>query len=400
MWSAKGHNLRMTTSKPLSAFQGLPIGDTSALGTQPSPPKALPTLLSDRQRLFWLLQISGWCVYGVTKWINALALGKGYDFAIPTACSVVIGFVLTLGIRAGLRRVWSYGFGWIMSAALLMVCVCAAAFSAADTFAYAMLYEPDWQPAPSEYLGIAFIQSFLLTSWVGLYVGIRFYIQYRKESDRVLKMTALAHQAQLAMLRYQLNPHFLFNTLNAISTLVLEEQGNLASKMLDKLSAFLRYSLITQPTDKVSLSQEIDALNLYLDIEKVRFEDRLSVLIDISDEAKEGLLPSLILQPLIENAVKYAIAPSESGGRLFVRAEKHAGRLEITIADTGPGLPSKKVPQASEGSGVGLVNTQERLRQIYRDDYRFSMENRQEGGLQITISLPFEAASAEGEHMP
>lgn len=388
----------MKTPPPLPVFQGQSFNQQT-LETPSAPPKALPILLSDRNRLFWLLQIGGWCVYGITKWINALALGKGFDFAIPTLCSVVIGFVLTLGIRAGLRRVWDYGFGWIMGAALLMVCVCAAVFSAADTFAYAMLYEPDWQPAPSEYLGIAFIQSFLLTSWVGLYVGIRFYIQYRKESNRVLKMTALAHQAQLAMLRYQLNPHFLFNTLNAISTLVLEDRGNLASKMLDKLSAFLRYSLITQPTDKVSLSQEIDALNLYLDIEKVRFEDRLLVTIDVSDDAKDGLLPSLILQPIIENAVKYAIAPSESGGQLLVRAQKRAGRLIITLADSGPGLPDKGLPKAHSGSGVGLVNTQERLKQIYVDDYSFSMQNRRDGGLEITISLPFEVATSARKTM-
>lgn len=359
-------------------------------GLQESSAMALPAILVNRQRLFWLLHISGWLIYGITKWINALALGKNFDFIIPTACSVVIGFGLTLFIRAVLQRVWQHGFGWIMGTAMPLVCISAIVFSAADTFAYALLYEPDWQPTPREYLGIAFIQSFLLTSWVGLYVGIRFYIQYRKESDRVLKMTALAHQAQLAMLRYQLNPHFLFNTLNAISTLVLDDRSSLASKMLDRLSAFLRYSLVTQPTDKVSLLQEIDALNLYLDIEKVRFDSRLVISIDITSEANTGCLPSLILQPLIENAIKYAIAPSENGGRIDVRARRQANRLVVSICDTGPGMPTSGPIASPGGSGVGLANTRERLEQIYPDDYSFSMENRREGGLEITLSLPFE----------
>lgn len=352
--------------------------------------QTLPPVFGDKQRLFWLLHAGGWIVYGVTKWINALALGKGFDFAIPTACSVVIGFFLTLAIRAVLLRVWQHGFGWIMGVAMPLVCISAVIFSAADTLAYSLLYEPDWNPAPQEYLGIAFIQSFLLTSWVALYVGIKFYIQYREESNRVLKMTALAHQAQLAMLRYQLNPHFLFNTLNAISTLVMEEQSSLAAKMLDKLSAFLRYSLITQPTDKVSLTQEIDALYLYLDIEKVRFEDRLNVEMEIAKEARQGILPSLILQPLIENAIKYAIAPSETGGTITVRAQKTGNRLMINVTDTGPGLPDGGLVQAPGGSGVGLSNTRERLNQIYRDDYSFEMTNKDIGGLDIAISLPFE----------
>ncbi|MGD1954973.1 MAG: sensor histidine kinase, partial [Sphingomonadales bacterium] len=220
------------------------------------------------------MQVGVWPLYGITKWINALALGKEASYIWPALCSVAIGFALTLGIRLVLQRVWRYGIGWILGSAMPLVALSAVIFSAVDTLFFSMLYEPDWNPKPQEYLGIAFIQSFLLTSWVGLYVGIRYYVQYREESLRVLKATAMAHEAQLAMLRYQLNPHFLFNTLNAISTLILDNQSALASKMLDQLSAFLRYSLVNQPTDKVTLSQELDALALYLDIEKTRFEDR------------------------------------------------------------------------------------------------------------------------------
>ncbi|MEO0411521.1 MAG: histidine kinase [Pseudomonadota bacterium] len=356
-----------------------------------------PDILTDRRQLFWLLQIGGWLLYGLTKWINALALGKDADFITPVICSVIIGFTLTLGLRGALKRVWAYGIGWVLGTALALVGFTAIIFSATDTFFYAWLYEPGWNPKPQEYLGIAFIQSFLLTAWVGLYVGIRYYVQYRQESLRLLKATAMAHQAQLAMLRYQLNPHFLFNTLNAISTLVLDEQPKLASKMLDKLSAFLRYSLVNEPTDKVTLIQEIDALNLYLDIEKTRFDERLTVHMDLAPETSKALVPSLILQPLIENAIKYAVAPSESGGTLTLTSQRRGDALELILTDTGPGLDetASNGHPSSTSSGVGLANTRNRLEQIYAGDYRLDMTNRATGGLETQISLPFETVQGQ-----
>lgn len=356
-----------------------------------------PDIVKDRQQLFWLLQIGGWLLYGLTKWINALALGKDADFITPVICSAIIGFALTLGLRYALKRVWAYGIGWVLGTALALVGFAAILFSAADTFFYAWLYEPGWNPKPQEYLGIAFIQSFLLTAWVGLYVGIRYYVQYRQESLRLLKATAMAHQAQLAMLRYQLNPHFLFNTLNAISTLVLDQQPQLASKMLDKLSAFLRYSLVNEPTDKVTLIQEIDALNLYLDIEKTRFDERLTVHMDLAPDTSKALVPSLILQPLIENAIKYAIAPSENGGTLTLKSQRHGDRLELILTDTGPGISQDAAAgkTSDTGSGVGLTNTRNRLEQIYNGHYSLDMSNRANGGLKTCICLPFETQQSQ-----
>ena len=379
-----------------NSFTGVAGPRTAALLEETAAPTALtrPEFLKDRRQVFWLLQVGGWLLYGITKWINALALGKEASYIWPALCSVAIGFALTLGIRLVLQRVWRYGIGWILGSAMPLVALSAVIFSAVDTLFFSMLYEPDWNPKPQEYLGIAFIQSFLLTSWVGLYVGIRYYAQYREESLRVLKATAMAHEAQLAMLRYQLNPHFLFNTLNAISTLILDNQSALASKMLDQLSAFLRYSLVNQPTDKVTLSQELDALALYLDIEKTRFEDRLQIILDVDDDTKDALVPSLILQPLIENAIKYAIAPSVDGGTITLKASRHTQHLEVTLQDTGPGLPNIDMPTSKDGSGVGLANTRERLKQIYSGNTHFEMHNRPEGGLEITMRLPFELRGA------
>jgi len=199
----------------------------------------------------------------------------------------------------------------------------------------------------------------------------------------------MAHEAQLKMLRYQLNPHFLFNTLNAISTLILEQQTELANRMVTRLSSFLRYSLDNDPMQKISLQQELAALQLYLDIEKVRFEDHLNLHIDIPDEAQEAMIPSLLLQPLVENAIKYGIARSEEDGNLRIAARVFAGDLLIELSDDGPGveLVDGEIPDAK---GVGLRNTRERLHELYGSQHSFRLSKTEPHGLTINIRIPFE----------
>ena len=204
-----------------------------------------------------------------------------------------------------------------------------------------------------------------------------------------MKSAALAHEAQLKMLRYQLNPHFLFNTLNAISTLVLERETESANRMVTRLSSFLRHSLDNDPMQKVTLEQELAALHLYLDIEKVRFEDRLTLERDIDPEAAQALIPSLLLQPLVENAIKYAIARSEDGGLLKIAARVFAGELLLELSDNGPGveLVDGRIPQAN---GVGLRNTRERLAELYGANHSFTLAETEPHGLTIRIRIPFE----------
>jgi len=199
----------------------------------------------------------------------------------------------------------------------------------------------------------------------------------------------MAHEAQLKMLRYQLNPHFLFNTLNAISTLVLERNTELANRMVTKLSSFLRFSLDNDPLQKLTLEQELDAIGLYLDIEKVRFEERLNLERDIEPEALQAQIPSLLLQPLVENAIKYGIARSEEGGTLRIAARVFAGDLLLELSDDGPGV--ELVDGRIEGAnGVGLRNTAERLRELYGDSHSFRLSNTEPHGLTIRIRIPFE----------
>ena len=144
------------------------------------------------------------------------------------------------------------------------------------------------------------------------------------------------------MLRYQLNPHFLFNTLNAISTLILDNENRTANQAVTRLSEFLRYTLDQDPMKKVTLRQEIEAMNLYLTTEKLRFGDRLQLEFAVEERALEALVPSLLLQPLIENAVKYAVSPSERGGIIRVEGRARGAMLELAVSDDGPGLDHRR----------------------------------------------------------
>jgi len=199
----------------------------------------------------------------------------------------------------------------------------------------------------------------------------------------------MAHQAHIKMLRYQLNPHFLFNTLNAISTLILMKENKTAESMVSRLSDFLRYSLDKDPIKKVPLRQEIEALTLYLAIEKVRFEDRLTVIWDVQPTANEALVPSLILQPLIENSIKYAISKLEEGGCIAISAKVFGRDLMLEVTDNGPGADIKDGQMYRE-NGVGLQNIQERLGSLYKDDFSFSISNSQPSGIKVCIRIPFE----------
>jgi two-component system LytT family sensor kinase len=227
-----------------------------------------------------------------------------------------------------------------------------------------------------------------MLAWSVLYFAIKYYRIFQEVRESALKSAAMAHEAQLKMLRYQLNPHFLFNTLNAISTLVLEQNTELANRMVTKLSSFLRYSLDNDPLQRITLDQELRALQLYLDIEKVRFEDRLVLLMDIEDTAKEALIPSLLLQPLVENAIKYGIARAEGGGHLSISAKVFAGELLMELSDDGPGceLVDGHIP---DSKGVGVRNTRERLAAIYGSEHSIRLSQTDPHGLTISIRIPF-----------
>jgi LytS/YehU family sensor histidine kinase len=255
-----------------------------------------------------------------------------------------------------------------------------------------MVLNPEGSHQPDhflDYLLTATRISHIFFGWSILYIGIKFYRAMQDSGTRELNAIALAHQAQLKMLRYQLNPHFLFNTLNAISTLILKKDNETANEMVARLSNFLRYSLDNDPLQKVTLDQEITTLKLYLCIEKVRFEDRLLLDFNVDKEASRALIPSLILQPLVENSIKYAVAKSETTGKISLSAKVFANELLIELKDDGPGvdLIGGKLP---DGRGVGIANTKQRLEELYEEKHSFTISNSKPCGLQVNIRLPYE----------
>jgi two-component system, LytTR family, sensor kinase len=191
----------------------------------------------------------------------------------------------------------------------------------------------------------------------------------------------------LKMLRYQLNPHFLFNTLNGISTLILDNRNSIANRAVTALAEFLRYTLEQDPMKRVTLAQELDAINLYLEIEKLRFGPRLAVLYVIEEPASQALVPSLLLQPLIENALKYAVASREQGSAIRVEGRVQQGMLQLTVRDDGPGCDD--INNLGDRRGVGIRNTRERLQVLYGDYSRMTISNANPG-LSVTLQFPAE----------
>ncbi len=200
--------------------------------------------------------------------------------------------------------------------------------------------------SPLEFFSNTMSSTYLLLCWTGIYFGIKYYESLQDQREATLRAVTLAQEAQLKMLRYQLNPHFLFNTLNAISTLILDNENRTANQAVMRLSEFLRYTLDQDPMKKVTLRQEIEAMNLYLTTEKLRFGDRLRLEFAVEERSLEALVPSLLLQPLIENAVKFAVSPSEQGGTIRVEGRARGVMLELAVADDGPGLNTGAAPGA------------------------------------------------------
>jgi two-component system LytT family sensor kinase len=351
------------------------------------------TLVRSRSRLFWTLNIGGWTGYAITAWLGALAHEKPESYFAVIAATAVAGFLLTLPMRYLFHRLWSKSIA-VLATTMLVVCyVFGLGWRWLQNYLYYDWVKNSWYPDDiMEYVGGVMGSFYILLCWSGLYFGIKYYQQLQEQTEQTLKATAAAHQAQLKMLRYQLNPHFLFNTLNAISTLILDGANATANKAVSRLSDFLRYTLDNDPMSQVTLGSELSAIDLYLEIEKVRFGDRLIIEKSIESPAEKALVPSLILQPLIENAIKYAISPSEEGGTLRISARVQRGVLVLQISDTGPGLGNGQSEHKS--SGVGLKNTRERLLQLYGDAQAFTLAPNEPSGLTITINLPYEEGDA------
>jgi sensor histidine kinase YesM len=348
----------------------------------------------DKNRAFWILQSAGWAGYFVLRTLSGFANAMGWSLILHTALLTATGYSVTLLMAAIYRRLIRIRpiLTWVFS--IVIVLLAAAIFSAIETWSWATFLAPGSHPQGVQFFGSIILTFSLLVAWSALYYSINYYLLLEEQSDRLLRLESQASHAQLAMLRYQLNPHFLFNTLNSISTLVLLKQTEQANAMLSRLSSFLRYTLINEPTAQVTIAQEVETLKLYLEIEKMRFEERLRPRFDIDPAASKARLPSLLLQPLVENAIKYAVTPQEEGADIAVAARRVADRVIITVEDSGPGSEDVWV-KAQQSTGVGLANIRDRLSQAYGADHRFETVSNNQGGFSVTIEIPYQLEAAE-----
>lgn len=357
----------------------------------------------DNDVSFWFLQLSGWFAlalisfFSLTVWYNRDELTLGYIFH-PLVQSA-IGVVVSYPMRPLSNSAWRLPFWTRLTRISLGIVVFATIWTSLRLWTF-MLITPE-QNLWSDFGGWLFTSILIFIAWAAIYHGINYYQLLESERSNLLSILAankeeqlkrakaesMAHEAQLKMLRYQLNPHFLFNTLNSISSLVNKRDDSRANEMILQLSDFLRHSLYIDPVEGITLKEELDALNLYLRIEQARFGDRLLIHLDVSSDAEQLHVPSMILQPLVENAIKYAIAPCEEGGEIKISAGLYKDEMiAISVADNGPGFDENLIDESSVG--VGLRNTRERLNTFYRGNSRFLIDSNGKNGTKISIIVP------------
>ncbi|WP_299322971.1 histidine kinase [Parasphingopyxis sp.] len=348
----------------------------------------------DKNRAFWVLQSVGWSGYFILRSLGGIANNMGPLFILPTAIATATGYCLTLIMAVIFRQLITKTPRVTWGGSVTVVLIASAIFSFIEVWAFTAFYRGGEMPSGLQFFGAILLDFTLLVAWSGLYYGINFYILIEEQNDQLLRLETQSSNAHLAMLRYQLNPHFLFNTLNSISTLVLLKQTERANAMLSRLSSFLRYTLANEPTARVPLAQEVETLKLYLEIERMRFEDRLRPSFEIDPRVTRARLPSLLLQPLVENAIKYAVTPQEEGAEIRISAQQVGNRVQITVSDTGPGLQEGAVTRHSS-TGVGLANIRDRLVQAFGEEQRFEIKANDSGGFCVEIEIPLQFEEAK-----
>jgi len=338
------------------------------------------------------------------SWVSAISTAISYLYI----WAVLALFVLALGRIVPLEKsFWRRSFPVHTIASLIVPSIHAIIYFGVEKFAdwiktedgSVLLFREPPDGGPWSAFTTLWVDGFasgIIMYWMILLVGqaIRIYKQYQSKQVELSQMEGQLATARLQALKMQLHPHFLFNTLNSISTLI-HKNPNAADRMLSRLSDLLRLTLEDVRNDEVDLRQEIDFLERYLEMEQIRFGDRLSVKFDIDPEILDARIPNLILQPLVENAIQHGIAPNAKQGVIQVKGRRENGMMRISIHDNGKELSEFDLAGIKEG--VGLSNTRKRLRQIYRDSYQFDIRNGENGGLIASLEIPFHKIDAPQE---
>ncbi|MDG1493267.1 MAG: histidine kinase [Luminiphilus sp.] len=356
-------------------------------------------------RLFWIMNSSGWIALSVLTYFSLSLPYSQFElsyFAHNISQSVV-GLLLTLPLRWCFKSLWS----WPVAQRFILAVIATIFFSMLWAVLRLLLFMlmTQEQNLWADYGGWVFPSIFVFFTWSALYHGIKYYqllqqqreamlvleSQQRQRALQLVRAKAEVKDAQLQLLRYQLNPHFLFNTLNSVASLVSAERTEDAKTMLSRLGDFLRYSLDAGEDMLIPLDKEFWALSQYLMIEQVRFSDRMTLKLDVPANLESLLVPNMLLQPLAENAIKYAIAPSESGGTIRISAQLKDSRLVLSVEDSGLerlGVSSDTLELSESGAGIGLRNTRERLKNLFSNDFELLVTDSPLGGLCFSVAIP------------
>jgi sensor histidine kinase YesM len=326
---------------------------------------------------FWVLNAVGWLLY-TFSFFSVYYTGKWNETGVIVGALAifVFGFLSCVILRHIYLRI-NFANRSVISVALLIGVVSflvAHIWLALEVLTNFILHGSDsqvFQVFFKIYLGIILFRGMLLMGWTVLYLGIKLWLEWKEEEKNLEKASDLAQSAQLQMLRYQLNPHFLFNALNSIRALVDEDEGR-AREMVTELSEFLRYSLHSKSFADVPLKEEIEAIRHYFAIQKKRYEDKLEVVYDIASEADDYPVLSFLIHPLVENAVKYGMQTSSMPLRITLAAAVDEGDLKLEICNTGAWVePAAGNEQNSGGTGTGLENVRQRLDNAFPNRYAF-----------------------------
>jgi two-component system LytT family sensor kinase len=340
-----------------------------------------------------------WAFYFVLNTAHMAIAGAHYqvEMMCRRAAVVLIGITLTFVMYAVLRYFDSRSMRFMVTATFLVSFPVSIAYAVVNYTAFyvavpteSLMREIAQMHADHESTLAVITDStvswyFFIAAWGVLYVALCYAARVGQAERQAAVFRSQAQAAQLRALRYQINPHFLFNTLNSLSALVLRQRTREAERMITNLATFFRTSLTSDPAADIPLSDEIDMQHLYLDIERIRFPDRLSVVIDVPKTLENVPVPGMILQPLVENAIKHGVARSSSPVTLTIRAQADGDFLHLTVEDNAE---SNALPEP--GEGVGLRNVRDRLVARFdgKADVRFGP--RDGGGFRVDLTIPMQ----------
>jgi two-component system, LytTR family, sensor kinase len=335
---------------------------------------------------FWTVQIGGWVCFYLWGSISLLPFLRQPGALRANTVFFVTLFIASSLMRPVCRSLMRHTYSWLALELRAFAWSLLGGVSAG--YVGELATSPHGSFSWTNWLGTSVRSTFILFVWCSLYFSIKLWQQSLRERERLLRAEAEVRDVRLSALRYQLNPHFLFNSLNAVSTLVLEGNPPAATRMLAQIGEFLRTILDNEAVPETPLSKEMAFAEEYLAIEQTRLGPRLRVDWAIAPETLDALVPSMLLQPLIENAVRHGVAPLVEGGTIRIESKLQGVRLQIVVHNSGPagaGLASPNEP----ASGIGITNTAERLKTLYAADHKFVLRWPEAGGCEVTVELPF-----------